>query len=371
MPVGGAPVEVDAFERTFYSHRKRLVGGFYAYEHVEEIRRAGPLCRGVTDAEGLVDCEGAPPASGRLVLQATTVDPAGRRIAANQEVWVAGDDEWWFEVRDSDRIDLVPEQRRYEPGETARLQVRMPFREATALVTVEREGVLDARVVGLCGKEPVIEVPVVAAHAPNVFVSAFVVRGRVTGVEPTALVDLGRPAFKLGIAEIQVGWRALELKVAVSADRAVYKTRERARVRIAVRTANGQAPPAGSEVALAAVDEGLLELAGNPSWNLLEAMMRRRGYAVETATAQMHVVGKRHFGLKALPQGGGGGRQPTRELFDTLLLWRARVPLDADGTATVEVPLNDSITASASSRWPRAARRSSAPAPPPSGRRRT
>ena len=48
------------------------------------------------------------------MLQAVTVDPAGRRIAANQEVWVAGDDEWWFEVRDSDRIDLVPEQRRYE-----------------------------------------------------------------------------------------------------------------------------------------------------------------------------------------------------------------------------------------------------------------
>ena len=142
-----------------------------------------------------------------------------------------------------------------------------------------------------------------------------------------------------------MGWRAFELKVSVSADSAVYRTRERARVRIAARTANGQAPPAGTEVALAAVDEGLLELAGNPSWNLLEAMMRRRSHAVETATAQMHVVGKRHYGLKALPQGGGGGRQPTRELFDTLLLWQARVRLDADGAATVEVPLNDSITA--------------------------
>jgi alpha-2-macroglobulin len=61
-------------------------------------------------------------------------------------------------------------------------------------------------------------------------------------------------------------------------------------------------------------------------------------------TAQMHVVGKRHFGLKALPSGGGGGRRTTRELFDTLLLWKARVPLDAEGRATVEVPLNDSLT---------------------------
>jgi uncharacterized protein YfaS (alpha-2-macroglobulin family) len=58
----------------------------------------------------------------------------------------------------------------------------------------------------------------------------------------------------------------------------------------------------------------------------------------------MQVIGKRHFGLKALPQGGGGGKQNTRELFDTLLLWKARVPLDANGEASVEVPLNDSIT---------------------------
>ena len=58
----------------------------------------------------------------------------------------------------------------------------------------------------------------------------------------------------------------------------------------------------------------------NNSWKLLEAMMTQRGYEVETSTAQMQVVGKRHYGLKSLPHGGGGGRQTTRQLFDTLLL---------------------------------------------------
>ena len=58
----------------------------------------------------------------------------------------------------------------------------------------------------------------------------------------------------------------------------------------------------------------------------------------------MQVIGKRHFGRKALAPGGGGGRATARELFDTLLLWRARVPLDDDGNATVEIPLNDSLT---------------------------
>ncbi len=95
---------------------------------------------------------------------------------------------------------------------------------------------------------------------------------------------------------------------------------------------------------MAAVDEGLLELAPNASWGLLEAMMRRRSYEVSTSTAQMQVVGKRHFGLKAKAQGGGGGRRITRELFDTLLLWQGRVSLDERGEGTVRIPLNDSLT---------------------------
>ncbi len=343
-PVAGAPAKVDILERKSYSHRKRLVGGFYAFEHVEETKRIGEFCRGTTNAKGLLFCEGKAPADGNLILQASVTDEAGNATGANQDVWVAGSEEMWFSVRDSDRIDLLPERRRYEPGETARLQVRMPFRRATALVTVERDGVLDASVVTLLGKEPVITFPVWKDYTPNIFVTVLAVRGRVGGVQPTAMVDLGRPVFKLGMTEIRVGWREHELGVKVSPDRTTYRVREKARVRVAVRTAAGGAPPPGTEVAVAAVDEGLLELAANESWNLLEAMLRRRGHGVETATAQTQVVGKRHFGLKALPQGGGGGRQQTRELFDTLLLWKGRVPVDQDGNAVVEVPLNDSLT---------------------------
>ena len=81
---------------------------------------------------------------------------------------------------------------------------------------------------------PVIELPIRANYAPNVFVSVLCVRGRMGEVKPTALVDLGRPAFKLGIAEINVGWRAHELKVSVSSDRDVYNIRDKAAVSVKV-----------------------------------------------------------------------------------------------------------------------------------------
>ncbi len=344
-PVPGATVRVDLYQQTVSSHRKRIVGGFYAFEHVRQVRRVGAVCSGRTDAGGLLFCEAKSPVSGNVILQAEATDPSGRVAApARRDIWVADKDDWWFDVSDSDRIDVLPEKKRYEPGETAKLQVRMPFREATALVTVEREGILDTFVRPLSGKEPVVEFPVRGYHAPNVYVSVLCVRGRVGETQPTALVDLGKPAFKLGIAELRVGWKAHELAVGVTPGKGVYQVRDKATVRIKAARAAGGAVPKGTEVAVAVVDEGLLELSPNRSWDLLAAMMAARGYEVDTATAQMQVVGKRHYGLKALPAGGGGGNQVTRELFDTLLLWKGRVALDNNGEAAVEIPLNDSLT---------------------------
>ena len=343
-PAPGVRVQVEAFARRSYTVRKRIVGGFYSWDFVTETTPLGVLCRGRSAQDGGFHCARLPRADGNVVLQVTATDAQGRVSVAHQDVWIAGESDQWFAATADDRMDVLPDRKRYEPGDTARLQVRMPFREATALVTTAREGVLDARVVKLSGKDPVVDVPVTDAFSPNMFVSVLALRGRVGDVQPTARIDLGKPSFRLGVAEIRAGWRPHELDVKVATDREVYRVRETARARIAVRTSSGAAPPAGSTIALAAVDEGLLELAPNESWELLKAMMGRRGFGVWTSTGQMEVIGKRHYGRKARPQGGGGGRSTTRELFDTLLLWRADVALDASGNAEIDVPLNDSLT---------------------------
>ena len=344
-PVAGTQVTVDFFQRQSYSHRRRLMGGFYAYENSSEVKRLGVACEGMTDAKGLLHCDVKPPTDGNLILRARAVDEDQRAAVTRRDVWIAGSSDWWFDASDNDRIDLLPVKKFYEPGEQATFQVRSPFRDATALVTVEREGILDTYVRRLSGKNPTFTIPVKGVHAPNIFVSALVVRGRVEGIKPTALVDLGKPAYKLGMAAIRVGWRAHELNVQVTADKQVYKVRETANVTVRVARADGSRLPAGTEVALAAVDEGLLELKPNDSWKLLEAMMDERSLQVTTSTAQMQVIGKRHYGRKAFPHGGGGGSSSGRELFDTLLFWKASVVVDAKGEAKVQVPLNDSLTA--------------------------
>ena len=350
-PIKRAAIKVDLLQRKTYSHRKRLVGGFYAYENVNEVKAIGAACQGNTDAKGLLVCEIKSPISGNIILRAQAKDDAGNPSYTHSDVWVAGSEDWWFTQSNDDRMDLLPEKKRYEPGETAVLQARMPFRSATALVTVEREGVLESFVTELSGKAPVIKLPLKGDYAPNVFVSVLAVRGRVGDIQPTALVDLGKPAFKLGIANIKVGWREHELKVKVTPEKTTYRVRDQAKVSIQVERSDGKPLPSGTEIALAAVDEGLLELMSNDSWNLLEQMMAERSLGVETATAQMQVVGRRHYGRKAVAAGGGGemrqggaGNSTARELFDTLLFWQGRIALDRSGKATVAIALNDSLT---------------------------
>lgn len=344
-PQKDIPVNIELFKKRHFTHRKRIIGGFYSYEHLTEINPLKQVCSGKTDNRGILYCEFETAEEGNLILQAKGMDKEGNPSFTFTEIWVSGKEEHWFELSDSDRIDLLPVKRLYEPGEFASFQVRMPFREATALVTVEREGLLDAQVIKISSKDPNITIPVKKGYAPNVFVSALVVRGRVSDIQPTAMVDLGKPAFKLGIAEIKVGWGHHRLKVDVTPERQRYRVRQQAKVRLKVSAPEGvRLDEAKTVVSVAVVDEGLLELMPNKSWDILQAMMEPRGYQVSTYTAQMHVIGKRHFGMKATASGGGGGRQITRELFDTLLFWNNNVSLDDGGEAEVTFRLNDSVT---------------------------
>lgn len=342
--IGSQKIKVTAYKKEFYSNRKRLVGGFYAYEHYEEVTKLGDFCEGKTDSKGILICEGKSPGVGDIVFLAETKDSKGNLTSSSYNVWVSSKQEAWFDVSDHNRMDILPEKRSVDVGETIKVQIRSPFREATALVSIEREGVLDYFVTPVSGKDPVISIPIKKEYAPNVFVSVFLVRGRVGDPKPTGLVDLAKPGYRLGLTMLKVGYKPYSLSVSVNPEKKLYQVRETANVEIEIKTSEGKVPVESTEVTLAVVDEALLELSPNPTWNLLDSMMGTRPHSVGTSTAQSQIIGKRHFGLKAKPEGGGGGKQSTRSLFDTLLYWKGKAIVGKDGKLKFSFPLNDSLT---------------------------
>ncbi|WP_186728886.1 alpha-2-macroglobulin family protein [Sphingomonas panacisoli] len=367
-PKKGQNVQVALYSRQVLTARRRLIGGFYAYDNQMKTARIPGTCSATTDELGLAKCSINPGVSGEVYIVATTTDANGNVSRAVRSVWLAGDDDWWFGGDNGDRMDVVPEKNSYKAGETARFQVRMPFREAEALVTVEREGVLSSFVAKLSGSNPVVEVKMPASYAPDVYVSVMAVRGRAKAggmswlqsigrslglvkapeeaKEPTALVDLAKPSYRLGIAKVKVGWEGHQLAVAVKADKQRYAARDTAMADITVKTPDGK-PAKTADVTFVAVDQALLQLAPNDSWDVLTAMMGDRPLSVVTSTAQTQVVGKRHYGKKAVEAGGGGGGDLSglnRENFQPVLLWQGKVPLDGNGHAAVRVPLNDALS---------------------------
>ncbi|MFA7668701.1 MAG: MG2 domain-containing protein, partial [Burkholderiaceae bacterium] len=370
VPQEGVTMRLLAVERKTYTVRTRMVGGFYRYDSRVERRELGTLCEGLTDVSGRLHCRANFDAAGSYELVAVAEDRHGRESQASSTLWVSGAGELWFDGQDDDRIDLIPARKEWVPGEEAEFQVRMPFRDAVALVSVEREGVLWAQQVRLSGQNPVLRIPVSASWGPNAYVSVLVLRGRLyelpgksffqwgwkrpadwlqafgdnpADVQVTSQVDLAKPSFRFGLSELRVAAGADRLRVELTPERDVLQVREEARVWLRVRHPDGT-PAAHASVAFAAVDEALLELAPNDSWSLYEAMHPRRSLSVRTATTQMEVVGRRHYGRKAVAAGVGGGAMPTRQLFDTLLSWQPMVVLDSNGEAELGFRLNDALS---------------------------
>jgi alpha-2-macroglobulin len=379
-PLAGVAVSIEGFLKTTTSVRNRTVGGFYRYENNTEFKTLGEVCSGKTDAKGLMNCNVSKAtlndknggSSSNLLLLASAKDANGQEANAGKQVWsyssgAEGDDSSWYEQGDSDRIDLIPEKRTVAAGEKARFQLFMPFEKATALVSVEREGIVEAFVMELNRGNPTIEVPMKAEYAPNVMVSVLAIRPRLEPLSwgsfftwgwksplqwwksrkqsllpATAMVDLAKPSFRIGLTEVKVpASQALKVTVTPSSVKVEPRQEMSATVQVQGMKAGDKTP---SRVAVAVVDEALLELKANDSWDLIAGLWRSRSYGVQTSTAQMLVIGKRHFGLKAQAPGGGGGRGATREMLDTLAYWNPDVVLDSEGKAQIKFKANDSLT---------------------------
>ncbi|MEO8015080.1 MAG: MG2 domain-containing protein, partial [Polaromonas sp.] len=130
-PAAGIALDVKAVARIVTTSRKRMVGGFYTYDNQTNLKDLGSVCSGKSDARGLLLCEATLGEPGEVELVVTAKDQDGHSIQAASSVYVTRQGELWFGGENHDRMDVLPEKKSYQPGETAVFQVRMPFRFAT------------------------------------------------------------------------------------------------------------------------------------------------------------------------------------------------------------------------------------------------
>jgi uncharacterized protein YfaS (alpha-2-macroglobulin family) len=184
------------------------------------------------------------PSGGSYVLHATARDSRGRRTRTDLEFFATGPGVTRWRS-DGNRLPLTLEKTDLSVGDTARILIQSPWEQATALVTVEREGVRAYRRVDVTSTQDVIEVPLSSADVPNVFVSVMLVKGL---------------SWRMGTLNLAVEDPDKRLDVRVDSDRQEYKPHDRADVSVTVKDPRGQ--PVAGEVTLWAVDYGHLSLTG-------------------------------------------------------------------------------------------------------------
>jgi uncharacterized protein YfaS (alpha-2-macroglobulin family) len=351
VAVSGVPVDVTLTQVQWTSVRRAEGNGFYTWDTERKLIPAGKWS--VTSASQPVPLEIPFASGGYFTLEARGRGADGRIAVTRTSFYVLGTGYTAWQRFDHNRIELVPERQTYKPGETARIMIQSPWEQATALLTTEREGIRSHRQFALTSTQQSVSIPITDSDIPNVFVSVVLIKGRTVAAASASDVaakpeadasDPGKPAFRMGYVELKVEDGSKRLTVAVRANRDEYRPASPATVTLDVKDQQGRGTP--SEVTLWAVDYGVLSLTSYRTPDVLGSVYIRKALQVLNADSRQRIVSRRVLTPKGSTEGGGGGLDAgaTRKDFRALAFWVGSVTTDADGRATVDVKLPESLT---------------------------
>ena len=359
------PITLDLWRRSWSSVvEDRAADTLHYKTHVHD-ESAGHCS--VTSGSQPVTCHLRLALPGYYILRASAKDSLQNPVYTSLGVYAIDDraDEYatpiGWEQLDRRALALEPDQKKYQPGDVARILVKSPFKEATALVTVERAGIFDRKVVPLRGKMPVVDIPVKDEYFPNAYVSIHLVRGRVAMMPEPGAADIGAPEYRVGYASIRVDPESRRLKVDVSASRKEYHPGEQVEAKVNLHRLDG-APSAGT-VTFYVVDEGVLMLTGYKTPDPLPAFSEPRMlgvFPVESRESLARILRLRNgeriptLGFEVADRTnedkgnevGGGGEMPghMRSDFRTTVYFEAGHPVGGEGQSTFHFKLPDNLT---------------------------
>ena len=281
-----------------------------------------------------------PKQPGEYIVRLEATDPHGNRVAASRYVWVIGKGEAFWSGDESARMALVPSKAEYNPGETARMVARGALSGSTALVTLERDGIIEARVVNIDSSGEGIEIPLLARHAPNVFASVAMVRGR------TGKGDRNRPQFKMGVANLQVSPKRNRLAVVLSTERETYEPGMPVSGKITVTDAEGK--PVRAELSLSVADEGVLQLIAYKTPDPMKSFYAPWGLGIDSSTNWNRVARLNDpQDIEGAEEGGdsGAARSRVRSRFVSSAFWAPALATNAHGEVQFRFKAPDNLTA--------------------------
>jgi len=260
----------------------------------------------------------------------------GRRIEAESYAWVTGRA---ADYGQEEYVEIIADKKTYQPGETARLMLRGARFEVPILVTKEADSVTYHHLVRYKPGD-VIDVPIADADCGDTYVN---------------VAFLKDDRFYRAEQRLRVPATPRELKVSIAAEAAVSRPGQTGRFTLAVRDAHDR--PVRAQLSVGVVDEALYGVKPDATPDPLRFFYRHEYSRVGTefsreysfvgwsGTRQLLLAQRRRPMTLADFKADRPSRPEVRKNFPDAIFWNASVVTDAAGTAHVELPYPDSLTA--------------------------
>ena len=293
---------------------------------------------GQTDANGHGEVEIPIKKGGSIHATVTAVTPENRTLKETAFIWVP-DRDWYWWGAESERIQIIPDQKSYKPGDTAKVLIMAGKDPVSILVTSEGIGLLNRQVVRSNGGPVTVEVPIHTENAPNFYISAAFLKDN---------------KLHQGSKSINVPPDAFKLKVQLQPSKAQFQPGEGASYTIAATDAEGK--PASAEFSVGVVDEAIYAIRPEATTDILKFFYGRVFNRVTTDSSLNYYfhgeAGKKQMQLADVKVHKWLAEikpetlvEPKiRKAFPDTAFWVADVKTGPDGKATVKFNFPDSLT---------------------------
>ena len=302
---------------------------------------AGPqitTAQGQTDASGKAQVKLTIPDAGEFRVRVVATTPEKRDVETTAYLWAPGESPWWSGPA-QERVQIVPDKKTYQPGDTAHVLIVTGKEPASVLVTAEGNGLYSGQVIKSTGGSITVDVPVKPEYAPNFYVGAVFIRGN---------------KLYQGSKSLTVPPTQHELKVQLLPSKPQYQPGEAASYTIKATDSGGK--PIAAEFSLGVVDEAIYAIKPETTPSIMNAFYGTV-FQGEHRDARLTYyfsgqAGKRAMQLaSARPSRGLAQLKPERlvqpkirKAFPDTAYWVADVRTASNGQATVKFNYPDAIT---------------------------
>ncbi|MDY6786654.1 MAG: MG2 domain-containing protein, partial [candidate division WOR-3 bacterium] len=335
-------IKLTLTRTSYYSVQKSGTGGrlYWEYEIVVDtmMRKTVGTSNGEYIYRGEKDLQ-----SGNYTIYAE-FEYKEHRYKTSCNFYKVGTGNAYWRMRNDNYIELIPDKGSsdYIAGDTAKILIKSPITGCRAFITLEREDIIETYNMDINSTVEVLKIPIKEEYFPNIYVSAFIYKGREKAFTEKDSIDLGKPKYGVGYCTLNVNSESKKLFVSLKTEAKQYEPQDSVHIDIDVRNNKGIGEK--TELSLAVVDLGVLNLIGYQTPDPLSYFYKNRANSVAMFTNAGDVIGERNYSEKGENRGGGGADERFRAEFLSLVHYNGILETDENGRATAAIKLPDNLT---------------------------